>query len=267
MPQIELTGLQSGLPIGFMAALGVFRHALCMEDLGTVKLGWSSHGNGWCALLQTEKILDEDVLASLLLSRVKSVQSRPELAWSEAIKKTKPETFRERSQAALDQGTDEGVSEWFQAFGTELVCDNEGSVEPTPFDMTVARQRFLADALSLTRELATPDKKGGEALNSASFREALFGPWKYTDDQHSLGWDPGTLLMGAFTPKAPTAMKKLGVRAAVWLAMESLPFFRCMYDGRLATTSFKRVGRREIFRWPIWEVPSSASTGGVKHFV
>jgi len=122
VPQIKLTGLQSGLPIGFMAALGVFRHSLRMEDLGTVKLGWSSHGNGWCALLQTEKILDEEGLAALILNHVKSVQSRPELEWSETIKKTRPETFRKRSQAALDQGT-EGVSEWFQAFGTELVSN------------------------------------------------------------------------------------------------------------------------------------------------
>jgi hypothetical protein len=125
--------------------------------------------------------------------------------------------------------------------------------------MTVARQLFLKDAAWLTKDLATPDRKRGDALNIASFHEALFGPWKYQDNQHSLGWDPSTILMGAFTPKAPTAMKKAGVRAAVWLAMESLPFFRCFHDGGLATSGFQKQGRHEKFRWPIWEPPLTIS--------
>src|ERR1019366_3040470 len=68
---------------------------------------------------------------------------------------------------------------------------------------------------------------------------------------------PSTILMGAFTPKAPTAMNKAGVRGAVWLAMESLPFFPCVYQGGLATRAFVREKRRLSFRWPIWTQPLS----------
>ena len=107
--------------------------------------------------------------------------------------------------------------------------------------------------------LATPDRRHGDAPNIASFHEALFGSWEYRDDQHSLGWDPSTVLMGAFTPKAPTAMNKAGVKAAVWLALESLPFFPCFYDGGLATSGFEKKGRREVFRWPIWETALTAA--------
>jgi hypothetical protein len=63
--------------------------------------------------------------------------------------------------------------------------------------------------------------------------------------------------MGAFTPKAPTAMSKAGVRGAVWLAMESLPFFPCVYGAALATRGFANEGKKQRFIWPIWTVPLS----------
>jgi hypothetical protein len=259
MPQIRLTGLKSGVPIGFMAALGAFRLASEMDQLGTAQLGWIPYGGQWCAQLRTENPVDEDGLAKLFADRVKSMKIRPEFEWSEAIKNASPEAFRQRSQAALNQ---EGMANWFQAFACELVS-KEDKLDPTPFDMTVARQLFLADAAHLTKELATPDKKRGDAPNVESFHEALFGPWKYRDNQHSLGWDPSTILMGAFTPKAPTAMTKAGVRAAVWLATESLPFFPCFHDGGLATAGFEKHGRFEKFCWPIWESPLTIASARV----
>src|SRR5882757_1342029 len=90
-------------------------------------------------------------------------------------------------------------------FGCELAT-KEGKPDPAPFDMTVARQQFLADAAQLTRGLATLPGNVGNAPNIASFREALFGLWRYEDNQHSPGWERFTILMGAFTPNAPTAI-------------------------------------------------------------
>jgi hypothetical protein len=87
-------------------------------------------------------------------------------------------------------------------------------------------------------------------------REALFGPWKYKDEQHSLGWDPSTILLGAFTVKKPETMKKWGVRAAVWLATESLPLFPCFCtDSKLATRAFRSERRIKEFCWPVWRRP------------
>jgi hypothetical protein len=59
--------------------------------------------------------------------------------------------------------------------------------------------------------------------------------------------------LGAFTYKPPTAMANTGVRAAVWLAFESLPLFPCFYDGGLAVRSFRQSGRNAVFRWPVWK--------------
>jgi hypothetical protein len=261
MAQIRLTALKSGLPIGFMAALGTFRQATHMPELGTVELAWTPHAGQWCAVLHMSEPVEPEIFVKLLLDRVKASGDRPEFQWSDAIKTRSREEFAKGARPAIEAASaaDHELADWFAAYCSELALKNEtDKVESTPLDMTVARQQFLADAAWLTTSLATPDKKAGDALNIASFRETLFGPWRYSENQHSLGWDPSTILMGAFTPKAPTAMNKAGVRGAVWLAMESLPFFPCVYqDGRLATRAFVRQKRRLTFQWPIWAQPLS----------
>jgi hypothetical protein len=244
-----------------MAALGAFRHANAMPDLGVVKLGWKPHGGQWCAALETSNEVSADGLVQLLVDRVKGMRERREFTWSQAVKSAQATDLRREAQHALKAASadDHQLADWFQAFATEL-AHKEGVLESTPFDMTVARQLFLADADGLTDNLAQPDKKRGDSVNTESFREALFGPWKYADNQHSRGWDPATILMGAFTPQDPSPMKKAGVRAAVWLAMESLPFFPCFFQGGLATCGFMRQGRKRSFHWAVWETPLSLTT-------
>ena len=59
--------------------------------------------------------------------------------------------------------------------------------------------------------------------------------------------------LGAFTFRAPTLMANTGVRAAVWLAFESMPLFPVFAQrGRQRTRAFKQDGRRPVFCWPIW---------------
>jgi hypothetical protein len=258
MPQLTLMALKSSVPIGFMAALGAFRHANAMPALGLVKLGWKPHGGQWCAVLEISNEVRADGLVQLFVERVKDMGERPEFTWSNTVKSSRPAELRREVQHALEAGSvdDHELVDWFQAFASEL-AHKEGVLESTPFDMTVARQLFLADANWLTKSLAEPDEKRGDEVNAESFREGLFGPWKYDDNQHSLGWDPATILMGAFTPKAPTSMSKAGVRAAVWLAMESLPFFPCFFESGLATCAFVRKGRKRSFHWAVWESPLS----------
>lgn len=248
MSRIELTGLRAELPIGVMAALGCLR--VCERTPGWrgPKLAWKQTGQGYRATLLTEEEKDREALVEALIEDVKGAASRPELGWSEQIKTSTRESFVEHAVEALD---------WFAAFGSDLELDAEGRIEPTPFDMSVARQKFLADARKLAMGLA--EVRGLSSGKTAeSYREALFGPWQYKDDQHSLGWDPSTMKLGAFTYKAPTAMANTGVRAAVWLAFESLPLFPCFYNHGLQTLGFRRQGRREAaFCWPVWEAPIS----------
>ena len=73
MPQIKLTALKSGVPIGFMAALGTFRHACLMPELGAVKLGWAPYGGQWCAALETANPISADRLVELFTARLKGL--------------------------------------------------------------------------------------------------------------------------------------------------------------------------------------------------
>ncbi len=130
-------------------------------------------------------------------------------------------------------------------------------MDPTPLDMTGGPQEFLAGALELAGKLSAPARRHSKTGEQA-FQEALFGPWQYSDDQHSLGWDPTTIKLGAFTHKAPTKMANSGVMAAVWLAFESIPLFPCFsVHGRLQTRAFSRRRQEFTLWWPVWREPIS----------
>src|ERR1035438_10402737 len=143
MAQIRFTGLKSGLPIGFMAALGAFRQAAHMPELGTVELAWTPHAGQWCAVLHTTKQADSNLFVSLLLARVKALGERREFAWANAIKNASREDFTNAAQPAIQEATvdDHEFADWFAAFGSELALA-EGMIDSTPLDMSVAAQQF-----------------------------------------------------------------------------------------------------------------------------
>ncbi len=249
MSRIELRGLRANLPIGAMAAFGCLRICQRLPEFRESKLAWESGGGADFAVLVTPRESSPAALVSALLEDVKGAAERHELTWRDQIKTASSGEFRAETQKALQAATAQNreAADWFAAFGSELENGKDGKIESTPFDMSVARQRFLADAAKLARGLADD--------GFDSYNEALFGPWKYKDDQHSLGWDPTTIKLGAFTYKAPTAMANSGVRAAVWLAFESVPLFPCFYSSGLQVRAFVRSRREYAFYWPIWRAP------------
>jgi hypothetical protein len=225
------------------------------------KLAWEAGGGGAYAVLWAPGETTLDALIQALVEDVKEASGRDELNSAEQIKTQSPEEFRTHANAALVSAAWETAG-WFAAFASELVCGRDEKIDSTPFDMSVARQKFIADARKLAAGLGA-DGPGRNTKSAAeSYREALFGPWKYEDDQHSLGWDPSTMKMGAFTYKAPTSMANAGVRAAVWLAFESLPLFPCFAGsrGKLQVQSFRRERRDYTLCWPIWRPAISLET-------
>jgi len=249
MTEIHLTGLRADLPIGFMAACGCLRICERAPALHGAQLTWIRSGGSYAPVLSIPATADDFVQA--LMSDAKSAPTRLAFTWSDQIKSASKVDFVAVMTKALETSDWESL-EWFAAFGTELCVGEDGAVDSTPFDMSVARQRFLADAVRLATALSAPEKDV-----QRSYWEALFGPWLYRDDQHSLGWDPSTMKLGAFTYKAPTGMPNAGVRAAVWLAFESLPLFPCFYNDGLVTRAFRSRGRTNWFHWPVWECPLS----------
>ena len=259
MNPIELTGLRADLPIGAMAAFGCLRVCQRLPELRGAKLAWAA--SGVHAVLWTPAETSREELVALLMQDVRKAENRDELKWSEQIKTASRDEFRKGAKKALDGATggDHEAADWFSAFGSELVLDREGRIESTPFDMSVARQKFLADARRLAAGLSERAGRSGKSATDA-YTEALFGPWKYADDQHSLGWDPTTMKLGAFAYKAPASMVNSGVRAAVWLAFESLPLFPCFCSRGLQLPSFRHARREFTLCWPVWQAPISLDT-------
>ena len=254
--QIELTGLRADVPIGFMAALGCLRVCQRSEAFRGSKLDWERAGGSFTAVLfpKDERTVEE--LLAVLLADVKAASERMELNWRTKLKGLSIAEYRDAARCALARSLE--AADWFAAFGCEVVKDREGNVEPTPFDMTGGPQAFLADSLKLSQKLSAAPKRKKSKSPEHAFREGLFGPWEYTDDQHSLGWDPATIKLGAFTCQAPTKMANAGVMGVVWLAFEALPMFPCFSGG---TRGFDRKGR--AFYWPVWEkAPLSVDTIG-----
>ena len=254
--RIQLTGLRADLPIGAMAAFGCLRVCERMKAFRGSKLAWEYAGGSFTAVLETPDGTGNDLLAALL-EEVKRADKRIELTWRAKLKKLAPDEYRQAAKDATKTGRE--AADWFSAFGCEIDLDREGNIEPTPLDMTGGPQEFLAGAVELAQKLSTVPKGRNAKTPEQAFREALFGPWKYDDDQHSLGWDPTTIKLGAFTHQAPTKMVNAGVMTAVWLAFESLPLFPCFSGG---VRGFQHVRREWIFYWPVWETPLSLDAIG-----
>jgi hypothetical protein len=251
MNSIELTGLRADLPIGVMAALGCLRVCERTEDFRGSKLGWTPAGGTFSAVLYPLSERSAAELVTALMADVKRAAERMELTWRKKLKGLTPQEYREAASAAIVQSRE--TADWFAAFGCETATDREGIVEPTPLDMTGGPQEFLAGAAELAERLSTTPKARRAKTPEQAYQEALFGPWQYSDDQHSLGWDPMTIKLGAFTNQAPTKMANAGVMAAVWLAFESLPLFPVFsLDG---VRGFTRERRAWTFHWPIWKKP------------
>jgi hypothetical protein len=256
LAELCLSGLRSSVPLGFMAAIGAFRHASSMPELGEVKLKWTRFRGDWRAALVTTVECATNQLVNLFVERVTALGHRPEFSWADQVKKNTVEEFRKHAAGKPE------LQDWFAAFASELDTAKDGTLRSTFFDMTGGQQEFLQKLLDAS-QLMSSDQKEAEEL----FREALFGPWQYRsaakqcgiESSHSLGLDPSTVLQGALTgSESAKTSDKRGIRGAIWLAFEGIPYFPCVHDQGLATAGFVREGKSVYFEWPIWEQALSA---------
>lgn len=274
MSSIALTGLSGSSPLGALATFGLFRIITSERPFGEVTLHWAFNGD-WHPVLNTEADSDPDAIINFSIEWQSGRGDASFLTWHDDIK-CSPERFREElgkvMQRLSSADPDEiesarEVASFFAAYGNEAVtAKSTPDVKPTAFHMTAGQQRLLKSAKELADSLdpnlglskkVTAEKRREDLMQA--FREALLGPWTYSDEQHSLGWDPTTEALYALSNISPSAAGPRSVRAAVWLAFESLPLFPCApAGGKLRTTGFDADGER--FTWPIWDCPISLDT-------
>jgi hypothetical protein len=238
-----------------------------MEGFRGSRLGWTPDPE-WSAALETDRPAGAELLIAALAARQKGRPAGRELRWAQTLKTEREDYLKAAGEAEEDlEGGRRAYADFLASFACELCVDDESQLEPTAFYMTSGQQKFLKEARALAERLASGiklgrRKKGPEEM----FREALFGPWRYEDPQHSLGWDPSTERLHALRARSPTKESSEGVTAAVWLAFEALPLFPCFLSGGgLVTTGFQTRGvtwreRTTSLTWPLWCDPVSLDT-------
>ena len=251
MSERVLPGLRASTPIGALAAFGLLRVCARLALPQPVRLGWRLQQD-WLAVLDfPEPVVAEALVAALAAAMPERAQAS-ELHWRDDIKMPAAEFAafaRQAQEAARPEARD--TADFVAAFGSELVlAKSKPEVKPTALHMTAGQQRFLRMVRDLAQVLAADEGRDAGAI----LREALFGPWRYQDQQHSLGWDPSTERLHALRARSPTKEQASGVAGAVWLAYESLPLLpTAAVNRRLVTAGFDAEAR--FFSWPVWETP------------
>jgi hypothetical protein len=270
MTTLELTGLKGHHPLGFLAACGLLRCCNTCCDLA-IKLAWKKQSDRhFIAIIHCCTEINIKRLTEIINSHRKQQEKSPALTWkiktktkkdnkSDANKNDKEQQkeiglFRKAAESLLSQVGNSQCYEslaWFAALASDVAADGD-DLNFTDFDLTSGQQ----DLMTSIRELGDKD------FTEEQMREALQGPWKYQDQDHSLGWDPNTQRLHALRHKLPAADKQgRSVRAAVFLASQALPLFPCFaVGGKLRTTGFYRENGEDWFSWPIWREPISLDT-------
>jgi hypothetical protein len=212
-------------------------------------------------VIDSERVLDIDGVTQVLLCRSKHQRESAALRWSTKIDdRTKyRETARNALQGLAERRARDDV-DMLAALASDLV-DDRGKLRSTAFDLTSGNQRILHSLRVLAGEPETAKCKP-DPLTRDAVEEALIGPWKYRDGDHSLGWDPTAQRLHALRGKLPEKDKEnRSVRAAVFLASQALSLFPCFsVRRRLRTTGFHEFDDDDWFAWPVWSDPISLDT-------
>lgn len=247
----ELTGLSSASSVGFMAALGLLR--VCTQDHGlNVQLSWA-HGHARLHGLETE------ALSALLAQHMRGRSASPEFNFTVAgekgmrgtvmhLRTIPPDDYR----AAVESCQDDPRALGFLAgFGTDAVVNDKGFIARSRFDFSSGQQKLVDEFRGLAAMLDPIAKRPRVPLATRIERSLQGGPY---ENQHTLGWDPASLMTHAHQATAPTDSATPGQPMTVWLAVESLPLHPVVPVGprRTRTTGF---AGNSAYCWPIWDEP------------
>jgi len=276
MTTINVAALHGHHPLGYLAACGLFR--VVSEKFEDCRLSWirSESDNSWTASIHCETSPNVGLKSQLIKVVADSAQSY--LACLDAYEITEAEApvgqFRSSGLRALQSVGSGGQAEMAAALlpgiGSDFALRRKGTgekkktvIKTTRFAMTSGQQDLVSGMRKPAAKLAKRSKEGSvPAEVEEMIKEALFGPWQYRDDDHSLGWDPQGQRLHALRNKAPTNdPKNRSVSTAIFLATQALPLFPCfVVHGQLRTTGFQREDDEDWFVWPIWRELISLNT-------
>lgn len=245
--EIELTGLDGSNPLGYFAALGCLAGLARLCPDAQPRLGWHNQMLPRPVLYSTGLASDE-IVAALDADR-QAWADAPALTF-DGLPEIKLNAAQQRRYLLACRGAGDGgrSAELASALIAEGTFAKNGGGKPTDLHFCASRQKFLAIARSLQRD-----------VTADLLREAVFGPWEYehTSDRFAtFGWDVSDDRVYAYGFSAPTSTVKQLVPGADWLGLVGLAALPVRGRGEQslppgASGSWKKG----VFRWGLWSVP------------
>lgn len=245
-----LPGLDGANPLGFLAALGLFRVLDGTNGSGQARMKWLPGDGTWIPAL-TGHDLDQESLLTLLTDTLPTTIDRHPVRMLEALGMDEPsqrhELFRRRMQ---DASTSRRVdADWLAALASDVVPAS--AINQL---QTTRRDYHYGNLTSVIRR-----------TTRAHLRRAIFAPWDYADplDNQSLHLDPSEDRRHAHQWNRPSSYPERresgGMLGANRLAIEAFALFTSLPNSTaLRTIGFTGQRSRDTrWTWPIWNVPIS----------
>ena len=255
MHEIELRGIDGGSLLGFLAAVGTLRVVTKPPADSGVRMKWVLT-DCWRPVLLHQEIETKAELLTVLSAMLCGGKTA-DAAWKIGNDLTLAlDEFREqlRTVAAASRTENRGTSDFLAAFGSEIIGSG-----PKKEQMSDTEFRTMSGAghqhfLGFMRELA-------ETTETSHLDRTLFRKWDYADSRPSLRWDTADYRPHALRAEDPSGDPIRTMRGANRLAIEALPLFPTLPDGRrVRTTGFEDRNRVTEITWPIWSEPLGLDT-------
>jgi CRISPR-associated endonuclease/helicase Cas3 len=252
-----LRGLDGSNPLGFLAALGLFRILDEASGRPFFRLSWAPSAGTWAPLLHppADQPLSPDSILDLLVDRLPaSIEQHPSnvLTDLDAVAEAAPDRRVLIRRIGLEG--ERVLMDWTAALASDFAPP-----EAINQLQTARRDYFLGNLRSVISR-TTRDH----------LARAIFHPWDYADalDNQSLHLDPSEDRRHAYQWNKPAGdpdrKDRGGMLGANRLALEALPLFPSFpLQGTLRTLGFSGTRSTNTrWTWPIWSCPLSLPTVG-----
>ena len=255
MREIELAGLDGGNLLGYLAALGTLRVLTVAEPEAEVRMSWVDKG-WWRPVVHHSRIGTGEELVAAIEEGVCG-ESSINAAWEigNDLTLTRSE-FGGHMRARASDATagQREAADFLAAFGSDVFGTGPKKEQMSDTEFRTMSGSGHQHFLGFMKELA-------RGTDKEHVKRALLEPWDYADDRPSLRWDPADYRPHALRAEDPSGDPIKTMRGANRLAVEALPLFPTVPEGRqVRTVGFcDRDGKTEI-AWPIWVEPLNLST-------
>ena len=245
---LALPGLDGSNPLGFLAALGLFRVISVVLNPGCTRLQWAPGSGTWVPNIVGCQ-LDADSLLNLLEANLTKQINKHPISILDKLGSSDPV----QRKALFQQSTvNPHEADWIAALASDFTSPSANN------QLQTARRDYYFGNLASVISRTSRDH----------LDRAIFQPWDYADplDNQSLHLDPSEDRRHAHQWNKPAGdpdrKNSGGMLGANRLAIEAIMWFISLPEGEaLHTIGF--TGQRSYntrWTWPIWGVPLNAST-------